>query len=270
MATKVFRFSKNNLITLRSSTGGFQPKFLSEDRQYFIKAQAVISGVTMQDWIVEIIASDFCRQLHIPCVQQKECTIFFAGREYHGVYSENFELQGNSFKSFESLLNENMMSTNDSSFIRKNTAEKMYWCAEQLSLLGNLEYTACLKYMIDTAVIDCLVGNVDRHTRNFGIFYNNFRGKYEIPLIFDSGMGLFENDSYRDHYKSFDDAMHNCYVSPYGEDPFDMIDLLEKEFAISRKYPFHNLQLQQELPNRYAAEYIDRILQKINTQGGQP
>ena len=83
-------------------------------------------------------------------------------------------------------------------------------------------------------------------------------------------MGLFENDSYRDHYQSFDDAMHNCYVSPYGEVPFDRIDIPEEEFAVSRMYPFQNLQLQRELPNIYAAKYIDRILQKINAQEGQP
>lgn len=263
METKTFHFDKKDLITLRSSTGGFQPKFLSRDRQYFVKAQAVISGVTMQDWLVEIIASDFCRQLDIPCVQQKECAICFAGREYKGVYSDNFELQGRSFKSFESLLNENMMSTNDSAFIRKNAVEKLYWCAKQLSLLCGLEYMDCLNYMLDTAVIDCLVGNVDRHTRNFGIFYNNLCGKYEIPLIFDSGMGLFENDSYRDHYKTFEDAMHNCYVSPYGEDPFDLIDILEKEFAISERYSFQNLRIIQALPGKYAIEYTDRMLRKV-------
>lgn len=265
MDTPVFHFDKKDLIALRSSTGGFQPKFLSEDRQYFVKAQAVISGVIMQDWVVEIIASDFCGQLDIPCVRQRECTVFFAGREYKGVYSDNFELSGCSFKSFESLLNENMKSTNDSSFIRKNTVEKLYWCAKQLSLLCGLEHKDCLKYMIDTAVTDCLVGNVDRHTRNFGIFYNNFNGKYEIPLLFDSGMGLFENDSYRDNYKTFEDAMNNCYVSPYGEDPFDMIDILEKEFAVSRKYPFQNLQIMRELPSKYAVEYTDRMLRKIKS-----
>lgn len=212
METKTFHFDKKDLITLRSSTGGFQPKFLSRDRQYFVKAQAVISGVTMQDWLVEIIASDFCRQLDI---------------------------------------------------IRKNAVEKLYWCAKQLSLLCGLEYMDCLNYMLDTAVIDCLVGNVDRHTRNFGIFYNNLCGKYEIPLIFDSGMGLFENDSYRDHYKTFEDAMHNCYVSPYGGDPFDLIDILEKEFAISKRYSFQNLRIIQALPGKYAIEYTDRMLRKV-------
>lgn len=262
---KTFHFEKKDLIALRSSTGGFQPKFLSKDRQYFVKAQAVISGVVMQDWIVEIIASDFCGQLGIPCVRQKECTICFAGREYKGAYSDNFELQGYSFKSFESLLNENMMSTSDSAFIRKNTVEKLYWCAKQLSLLCSLEYTDCLKYMIDTAVIDCLVGNVDRHTRNFGVFYNNTIGKYEIPLIFDSGMGLFENDSYRDHYKTFEDAMRNCYVSPYGEDPFDMMTILEKEFTVNSTYPFQNLQLLHEPPGRFAAQYLEKMFQKIKS-----
>ena len=57
--------------------------------------------------------------------------------------------------------------------------------------------------------------------------------------------------------------MHNCYVSPYGEDPFDMIDLLEKEFAISKMYPFQHLQLIQKLPSEYAKEYTDRMIWKV-------
>ena len=76
--------------------------------------------------------------------------------------------------------------------------------------------------MLNLAVLDCLVGNVDRHTRNFGLFYNSSTGKYEIPLIFDNGMGLFEHDYYRDNYRNYEEAMNNVYVSPYGEDPFEL------------------------------------------------
>lgn len=261
--TELFYFDKKDLISLRSSTGGFQPKFLSADRRFFIKAQAVISGVVMQDWIVEIIASDFCTQLGIPCVVQNECDIVFAGRRYKGVYSCNFEFYGKSFKSFETLLNENMMSTNDGGFIRMDTAEKLRWCADKLSALCRIDFAQCLKYMVDTAVVDCLVGNVDRHTRNFGVFYDNINGVYGIPLIFDSGMGLFENDSYRDNYMTFDDAMHSCYVSPYGEDPFDMVDILEGEFKISNMYKFCDLHINHGLPNKFASEYVERMLSKI-------
>lgn len=85
-------------------------------------------------------------------------------------------------------------------------------------------------------MLDCLVGNVDRHTRNFGLFYNVHTGEFEIPLVFDSGMGLFENDPYRDEYRTFEEAMNHVYVVPYGEDPFDMLELLDKEYGLLSIY----------------------------------
>lgn len=62
---KTFHFTKKDLIDVRSSTDGFQPKFHSKDGKYFIKAQAVIGGTLMNDWMVEIIASGFCKTLDI-------------------------------------------------------------------------------------------------------------------------------------------------------------------------------------------------------------
>ena len=130
----------------------------------------------------------------------------------------------------------NHLSTKEDYFLKLGTIEKLKWCAKQLSELGNIDYAFTEKYMIDLAVLDCLVGNVDRHTRNFGLFFNTLTGEYEIPLIFDNGMGLFEHDYYRDNYKSFDEAMNNVYVTPYGDDPFDMLLLLHKEFDLKKIY----------------------------------
>ena len=54
--------------------------------------------------------------------------------------------------------------------------------------------------MLNLAILDCLVGNCDRHTRNFGVFFNSSKGEFSIAPVFDSGMGLFEHDYYRDKY----------------------------------------------------------------------
>ena len=114
--------------------------------------------------------------------------------------------------------------------------------------------------MLDLAVVDCLVGNVDRHTRNFGLFFNAVTGRYEIPLLFDNGMGLFENDPYRDRYKSFDEAMNTVYVSPYGEDPFDMFRMLDEEFNLERMYPgIRELIYPDLLTTPFALEYERRV-----------
>lgn len=255
---KTFHFLKNEMLAARTGTDGFQPKFFTKDRQYFVKTQAVISGIPMQDWLVEIIASDFCEQLHIPCIQQHPCIVEYAGHEFFGVYSKNFELEGYTFLSFESLLNRYHLSSKDDYFIKLPSEKKLKWCAEKLSVYGKLPFNNCLHYMLNLAVIDCLTGNTDRHTRNFGLFYHPDHG-FCIPLIFDSGMGLFEHDYYRDHYKTFDDAMMNVYVSPYGEDPFDMAALLKQAFPLST-YEFQNLKLPEIVPNKFSIRYLEQIL----------
>lgn len=255
-----FEFTKDEIILRRTDTDGYQLKAITSDRRHFVKSQAIMGDVYLRDWAVEIIASDICRQLSIPCVIQRHCRFAYAGRSFDGVYSENFELDGYSFTSFESLLNRNNKSTNEEHFIRLGAIDKLKWCASELSTIGALTYESTLKYMIDLAVLDCIVGNTDRHTRNFGLFYNNTTSKYEIPLIFDSGMGLFENDHYRDRYESFDAAMNNVYVSPYGEDPFDMIQLLDDEFDLRKMYPgIENIHYPDILTTPYALEYERRI-----------
>lgn len=255
-----FAFTKKDILITRTDTDGFQMKALSDGREYFVKSQAFMSGIKMDDWAVEIIAANIAEQLDIPCVRQKHCFFAYAGRKYDAVYSENFELDGYTFISFESLLESNHLSTKEDYFLKLGTIEKLKWCAKQLSELGNIDYGFTEKYMIDLAVLDCLVGNVDRHTRNFGLFFNTLTGEYEIPLIFDNGMGLFEHDYYRDNYKSFDEAMNNVYVTPYGEDPFDMLLLLHKEFDLKKIYAgIDRIEYLDILSKPFALEYERRM-----------
>lgn len=257
-----FFFTKKDRVIQRTDTDGYQMKALTHDRRLFVKSQAVISGVLMRDWAVEVIASDICRQLSIPCTDQKQCQFVYEGRRFDGVYSRNFELDGYTFLSFERLLERNGLSSKDDEFIAMNSLDKLKWCADKLSEFGSLPYSDTLKYMIDLAVIDCLVGNIDRHTRNYGLFFNAGTGRYEIPPVFDNGMGLFENDPYRDKYDTFEAAMRNVYVSPYGEDPFDMIQMLDKEYDLRGMYPgIIDLHYPDILSTPYALEYERRILE---------
>ena len=256
----VFEFRKKDLILLRSDTDGFQMKALNADRKYFVKSQAVMGGVKLDDWAVEIIATNICEQLCIPCVKQKHCKFIYCGREYEGVYSLNFELDGYTFISFESLLSRMNKSSNDDEFIRLDAISKLKWCAKMLAEAGNLEYKKTEKYMLDLAILDCLVGNVDRHTRNFGLFYDCNKERYEIPLVFDSGMGLFEHDNYKESYKTYEEAMNNVYVAPYGEDPFDMLSMLGNEYDLKRLYPGVNtISYGDLLKTRFALEYERRM-----------
>lgn len=256
----VFEFQKKDILFARTDTDGFQLKALSKNRKYFVKSQASISGVLMRDWAVEVIAADVARQLRIPCVEQHHCKCVFGKKTYDAVFSKNFELDGYSFLSFESLLSDKGLSTKDSSFLKLKTIDKLRWCAQQLSEIGDIEYEHTLRYMMDLAVLDCLVGNVDRHTRNFGLFYHTLQDKFYIPLVFDNGMGLFENDYYRDRYESFDEAMNAVYVSPYGEDPFDMLKILNEEFHLKSVYKdVDQIEYPDILRTEYAKEYERRM-----------
>lgn len=255
----VFEFQKKDLIITRTDTDGFQMKALSDDRRFFIKSQAVISGVRMQDWAVEIIAADIAAQLGIPCVNQIHCRVAYACRTWDGVYSKNFEIDGYTFISFETLIGTKNLSTKDDAFIRMGSIEKLQWCAEQISDICGIRYKKAEKYMLNLAVLDCLIGNVDRHTRNFGVFFNSNTGKYSIPLIFDNGMGMFEHDYYRDEYKTFEEAMNNVYVAPYGEDPFDFLQELNRHFNLKKIYEARNITYLNILNTPFALEYERRM-----------
>ena len=73
-------------------------------------------------------------------------------------------------------------------------------------------------------------------------------------------MGLFEHDYYRDQYASFEDAMHNVYVSPYGEDPFDFLQMLNDEFQLIEVYRgVEEIAYPDILHTDYAKEYERRM-----------
>ena len=256
----VFRFKKGEIILSRSDTDGFQMKAVSSDRRHFIKSQAVMAGVKLDDWAVEITAAGLCDQLGIKCIRQSHCRFVYGGREYDGVYSDNFELDGYTFLSFEGILERMHRSSKEDEFIKLDAISKLKWCAKRLSEASGIPYEETQRYMLDLAVLDCLIGNIDRHTRNFGLFYNACTGKYSIPPAFDNGMGLFENDSYRDEYKSFDEAMNHVYVSPYGEDPFDMLKLLDEHFGLRSVYGTpRQLDYGDMLKTAHALEYEKRM-----------
>ena len=255
-----FAFTKKDILLTRTDTDGFQMKALTSDHRYFVKSQAIMAGIHMQDWAVEIIASDIAKQLGIPCVQQKHCIFAYGGRKFDAVYSQNFELDGFTFLSFESLLETANLSTKEDYFYKLNAIEKLKWCASQLSKIGDIPYESAEKYMIDLAVIDCFVGNVDRHTRNFGLFFNSLTGEYTVPPVFDNGMGLFEHDYYRDNYRNYEEAMNNVYVAPYGEDPFDLLAELNKEFRLKELYKdVKQITYLDTLNTQFAREYERRM-----------
>ncbi len=257
-----FTFRRQDLLLSRTDTAGYQLKALTQERRTFVKSQAIISGLAMRDYAVEVVATDLCHQLNIPCVEQRICSFVVDGRKHFGVYSTNFELDGFSFCSFASLANRMGKSLQDQEYIALSAIEKLKYCANILAEAGHLSFASCEKYMLDLALLDCLIGNVDRHSRNFGLFYSAITGEFQIPLAFDHGMGLFEHDPYRDEYQSFEEAMRTVYVAPYGEDPFEMIHLLDAEYHLLERYPgLSTLTYSREITRPFALEYEKRMME---------
>lgn len=262
---KIYNVEDLEVYSCRSGSDGYQAKYFADNRENFIKTQASLSGVLMKDWMVEIIASKLCDKLTINCVKQQHCKVRDSVKTLDAVVSRNFEMDGFDFISFESLLNRiHGESTQDSFFIRFNTLEKLEYCAKIIAKTCNINYKHALKYMIDLAIIDVLVGNNDRHTKNFGVFWNINSNKFSLAKIFDSGMGLFENDYYRDNYRNMQERMRNVYVSPYGEDPFDMIKILKNYVNINNLYNFNNIKSSElTFPNEDSKIYFKEILKEI-------
>ena len=84
-------------------------------------------------------------------------------------------------------------------------------------------------------------------------------GEYSIPPVFDNGMGLFEHDYYRDEYKTFDEAMNNVYVAPYGEDPFEFLEELNRHFHLKDIYSPSEINYPDTLHTPFALEYERRM-----------
>lgn len=257
---KKFNVTDIKSIEFRSSTNGFQPKYFTDS--YFIKQQAMIGGRLTNDWLVEIIASDLANRLGIPCVIQQGCEIINSNKKFNGVYSHNFEKNGYQFISFRTLLRMNKHDIEDFNFTKCSTIEKLECMVNCLIKFANIKETDARKYFVNMALIDCLVGNVDRHDKNFGVFYKD--GEFTTALLFDNGMGMFEHSPYLDSYMSWEEAMREVYVAPYGEDPFDMIDILNSHYDIKKLCLGVDLSIDDEIfPNEFAKEYYKHILERV-------
>lgn len=105
----------------------------------------------------------------------------------------------------------------DTDFIKLDNIQKLYWLADrgEKYSLNEISKKRYLRYLIELAIVDILVCNVDRHFRNFGFCYNIKNKKYEVPPIFDCGMGLFESDLTFRQMDKFEDCLRYCYIEPY-------------------------------------------------------
>ncbi len=205
---KTYKIDLKDIHLKRIGTDGYQPKFIVDNGDTFLKVQCKLNGTYMNDWRVEEIASKIGTFLGFNIVQQTPCNVQLINNKtitkLYGVYSKNFEKQGKRFKSLEGLFEDHSLSLSKSSeFISLNDTEKMMWISNIVSKISHISYNKYLDYLIKVAIIDIFVCNVDRHTRNLGYIYDSTIGKEIIAPIFDCGMGLFESDTYFRQIKDF-------------------------------------------------------------------
>lgn len=228
----VFNVDDRDAINVRSSTDGYQPKFLTNNKSNFIKVQCELQRTLRNDWRVEDIASRICEKLGIYAVKQTPCRVNIrnskgAIKTRLGVVSRNFENFGYSFISYSRLLDLHKINTDDKEFTKRNAIDKLKMIINNMSEASGISKEALTKYMFDMITVDLLVLNQDRHFRNFGVFWNSKTNNYEIAMLFDFGMGLFENDTHFDTLSTLNDCMRYSYIAPFGEDPFELLDMLK-------------------------------------------
>jgi hypothetical protein len=240
MGYKVYRVNEQDALAIRSNTDGYQPKFVVDNGLNFIKVQCEMSKTLRDDWRVEDIASRICEQLGIYALKQTPCKVVITSKKgvqinRLGVISRNFEVDGYKFVSYNSILKNTGHTNQDKSFIRRSCMEKVAYIIDIISLFTSINKNDVAIYILNMMLIDLLVLNQDRHFSNFGVFFNERTNKYEIAMIFDCGMGLFENDPAFDDMNSLEQCLRYSYVAPYGEDPFDLAREL-KNTNIGYKY----------------------------------
>lgn len=265
---KLYDLKVKNAIKRRSGTDGFQPKFWVDNKKYFLKVQCKLAGIYMNDWRVEDIASRICEIFNFYAVKQEPVKVRLdkgPNVDLYGVRSLNFENEGIQYKSFEYLLNNQEETLNQNlEFNNLSNIDKMYWIAKKINLLTNGQITEkqYLNYLIKLAIVDIFVCNVDRHPRNFGIGFNSNINKCVIPPIFDCGMGLFENDPWFHSITDWKVCVDRCYIDPYGEDPFVLLEELNKAFNVREKLKVYKDKLEIDsrlFPSKKAYQYFREV-----------
>jgi len=268
---RVYTVKIKDALEKRSGTDGYQPKFLVDNGDSFLKVQCKLSGTYVNDWRVEDIASRICKNLDIYAVHQNPCRVNLdnAPNMLHGVYSNNFEKRGVQYISFEKLLLNNGIESisRKLEYINLSNLDKIRYIANIVNKCtkGEISVNQYMIYLVQCAFVDTLVCNVDRHFRNFGIAFNNQIGKFEIAPLFDFGMGLFENDPWFAKKSNYEECLRYCYIEPYSEDPYILIQdikpIISKLGIIKSKEQF--IIDKKLFPSIKAYEYYKDILKRV-------
>ena len=234
---KTYNLKLNDALLTRSSTDGYQPKFVVDNGKSFIKVQCRLSGVYIDDWKVEYLASKIGYHLGFNILKQEPCHVNLnTGHgilKLYGVKSKNFENDGYSYVSFRRLLDKfNISLTRDIKYPQMSNVSKILYISSIVSKYLKMDERCMVRYLLQLAIVDVFVGNIDRHIGNFGFIIKD--GVIKTSPIFDSGLGLFVYDTSSPSL-SFDDCYNRVYIEPYSEDPIKLLNDLDCYFGVKTK-----------------------------------
>lgn len=233
----------------RSSTDGYQAKFIVNGGKQFLKLQCVLHGQQLKDPWVEVIASTLAERVGIPCVKQKFASARWRGLGYVGVVSDIFSDEFYSYSRMTELNGEDIKNSEYNSLC---ATDKVTFLAHNMARYTQSDVGLWCRYLRNMMLLDILVGNNDRHFHNFGSF------NLAAPaLLFDNGMGMFVDCP---DYYTFDDCMQQLYIQPWSEDPFDLIAELNLQHSCA------GLQWEDLLylcPSNNAKRYFTEVMQLV-------
>lgn len=185
---KHFVIDDDNLELLsKSNSLGNQQKWRNIHDGSFIKG-ALFNCVEWRDYLSECIGSAIASQIQLPgfrYAEYEECTYTLNGKEYKGCWSPNFLREGESLITLFSAMQKHVID-----WEAKDSIAELY---AQLSNIF-LQATGKLQteYLSALFAIDFLIGNTDRHLRNFALIKNSITNEVYPAPAFDFGMGLFQ------------------------------------------------------------------------------
>lgn len=237
-----------------ANTKGNQAKWFVEN--CFVKGQFFYQEQYWKDNQCEVIASDICRQLDINAVEQKLCKIQTDEGVLDGSYSENFNGGNDEFVSFYRILKKyGVYRDVDINWKRMSTKERFDGVVSMINEYCNVDWTEYLSSMI---LIDCIIGNVDRHLNNFGLIKNISTGKFKIAPLFDFGLSLFEHDTMYSNV-SLTTAINKTKMQPFSSSIDKQLSVVATKIEPTTIYLDYSL-----MPNLLAPHYIKSMLSKFN------
>lgn len=193
----------------RASSNGDQRKWriVTDTEDIFVKEQLFLKHY-WKDNLVEKIASEICRQLHIDWLRYASyelCSIYDGNSITEGCYSSNF------LKPDEDLISMyNLMGAADIALEYSDGVPAIY--IKLLNTMTQFGIEKAADYLSVMFLVDFLVCNTDRHLSNITVLRN--KSGYTIAPLFDFGQGLSQG-SYANTIMPVKELIDTLVYKPY-------------------------------------------------------